>query len=337
MVREGYHPFPLPLGILLDEENGKPAPHSACVRCDAFDGFPCLTNGKADSQIVAVDPNLPHPNVTLAIGVYVDTPTTDAAGRTVTGANVRRDGPAGEAVGIVTADVVVVACGSLSSALLLMRSATDAHPHGLANGSGMLGRNYMRHINSALMAFSRVPNETKFQKTLGCNDYFNGAPDWDYPLGHIQMLGKSHGDQVREDGLPSWLSALPPTVPFDYVARHSVDFWLNSEDIPKPENHIRLERDGKVVVDVDNGSLEQHKRPEHKLVEMLDKGTSTRTWSTAHCILDRASRSAAPRTRRAPRGSAPTRRRRCWTWRARRTSWTTSTSPTRASSRRSGR
>ena len=271
LVREGYHPFPLPLGVLLDEEGGQPAPHSACVRCDAFDGFPCLTNGKADAQVVAVDPNLPRPNVTLAIGAYVEALTTDPAGRTVTGARVRQGGPAGNPVATVSADVVVVACGALSSALLLLRSANDAHPDGLANGSGQVGRNYMRHINSAFMAVSRTPNETKFQKTLGLNDFYLGAPDWEFPLGHIQMLGKSHGDQVRADGLPAWLQAFMPNAPFDFIARHSIDFWLTSEDLPKPDNRIQLGRDGRVVLDVDDGNLEQHRRLKHKLVEMLNK------------------------------------------------------------------
>src|SRR5207247_4161742 len=89
------------------------------------------------------------------------------------------------------ASVVVVSCGAVNSAALLLRSASDRHPNGLANSSGVVGRHYMAHLNSALVAVSKSPNPTRFQKTLGVNDYYYGADDFDFPLGHIQMLGKS--------------------------------------------------------------------------------------------------------------------------------------------------
>ena len=130
-------------------------------------------------------------------------------------------------------DIVVVACGALSSALLMLRSANDDHPYGLANGSGLVGRNYMRHNNSVVMAVSRTPNPTKFQKTLGLNDFYFGSSDWDYPLGHIQMVGKSDGVQIRGEGLPDFLQWFPEK-PFDWIAQHSLDFWLTSEDLPLP-------------------------------------------------------------------------------------------------------
>ncbi len=195
LVRLGYHPFPLPVGAMLDEQNGKPTHNSACVRCDAFDGFPCLVNGKADAQIICVDPALKHPNLTLLTNAFVGRLETDASGRRVSQVHVRRDG----ADEIYSADIVVVACGALNSALLLLRSANDRHPNGLANSSGVVGRHYMRHNNSAFMAVSREPNPTKFQKTLALNDFYFRAPDWDYPLGHIQMLGKSHGPTIAAE------------------------------------------------------------------------------------------------------------------------------------------
>src|SRR3954469_6706113 len=84
LVKEGMHPFHLPLGILLDERNNKPTPTSICIRCDAFDGFPCLLNGKADAQVMCVDPALAaHPNFTLLTNAYVSKLETDAGGRTV--------------------------------------------------------------------------------------------------------------------------------------------------------------------------------------------------------------------------------------------------------------
>ena len=120
----GHHPFPQPLGILLDEAGTRALPTSACIRCDAFDGFPCLTNGKADAQIACIEPALAHDNVTLLTGAYADRLETDASGRTVTAVHVVRDG-VGE---VYAADIVVSACGALSSALLMFRSGLPTAP-----------------------------------------------------------------------------------------------------------------------------------------------------------------------------------------------------------------
>ncbi len=264
LERAGHHPFPQPLAILLDEVEGRVAPHSACIRCDAFDGFPCLTNGKADAQIICVDPALAHRNVTLVTRAYVERLETDATGRSVTAVHVVRDGVPERYRG----DLVVVAAGALSSALLMFRSASDAHPEGLANSSGQVGRNYMRHNNSALLAVSRVPNDTVFQKTMALNDFYFGADDYEYPLGCIQLLGKSHGEQVRAEALPQLLSWLPE-MPFEALARHSIDFWLMTEDLPRPENRIRLERDGRVMLDTRPTGDNAHRRLRARLEGLL--------------------------------------------------------------------
>jgi choline dehydrogenase-like flavoprotein len=266
LAKEGLHPFHLPLGILLDEKAGKPTPTSICIRCDAFDGFPCLLNGKADAQVICVDPTLKaHPNVTLMTGAYVSKLETDAPGRSVTGVHVTRNG--GEER--YSADIVVVACGALSSALLLLRSANDSHPNGLANGSGQVGRNYMRHNQSILMALMREPDDTVFQKTLAVSDYYFGSDDWDYPLGLIQMCAKSHGAQIRGEALPAWLEWVPK-MPFEEMARHSMDFWLSSEDLPRPENRIFYDGD-RVILDLKENNMEAHHRLKRKLEQILNR------------------------------------------------------------------
>ena len=266
LQREGHHPFHLPVGVLLDERDGKATPDSPCIKCEAFDGYPCATNGKADAQVICVDPALKeHPNLTLWTGAYVEKLTTDAAGRSVSGVEVVRNG---ERV-TVTGDLVVVACGALSSALLLLRSANDAHPNGLANGSDQVGRNYMRHHNSTLLAISRTPNPTRFQKTLGLNDFYFGADDWEFPLGHIQMVGKSDGAQIRGEGLPGFLQWFPDQ-PFDWLAHHSLDFWLTSEDLPLPANRIRYE-DGRICLDLAETNMEGHRRLRAKLQDLCGR------------------------------------------------------------------
>ena len=242
--KQGLKPFHLPLGILLDQrQDGTVLPTSACIRCDAFDGFPCLTNGKADAEIVCVNPTLKlHGNVTLLTNATATRLETDPAGKTVTGVKVMRDG----AEEFYSADIVVVACGALSSALLFLRSANAAHPAGLANGSDQVGRNYMRHNQSVLMAVSRAKNPTVFQKTLAVSDFYHRSDDWAFPLGFIQMCGKSHGDQIRGEALPQWLGFLP-NMPFDTMAEHAIDFWLSSEDLPDPDNRIAIDRDGRIT------------------------------------------------------------------------------------------
>jgi choline dehydrogenase-like flavoprotein len=264
-TREGLHPFHMPLGILLNEKNGKVEPTSPCFRCGAFDGYPCLTNGKADAQIICIEPTLAaHPNVTLLTNAYASRLDTDAAGRSVTAVQVEREG----AKETYRADIVVVACGALSSALLLLRSASDLYPNGLANGSDQVGRNYMRHNQSVLLAVTREPNETVFQKTVAFSDYYFRADDWDYPLGLVQMTGKSHADTLRGEALPSWLEWLPK-MPFDELARHSMDFWLSSEDLPQPENRIRYDGERVVVEQTDN-NMEAHYRLRAKLEALAE-------------------------------------------------------------------
>jgi choline dehydrogenase-like flavoprotein len=273
LAADGLHPFHLPLGILLDERNGHPTPTSICIRCDAFDGFPCLLNGKADAQVMCVDPALAaHSNLQLLTNAYVSKLETDPAGRYVTHVHVTRDGEDER----YSADIVVVACGALSSALLLLRSANDRHPNGLANSSGQVGRNYMRHNQSVLMVLLREPNDTVFQKTLAVSDYYFGADDWDFPLGLIQMCATSHADQIRAEALPSWLEWLPE-MPFDAIARHSMDFWLSSEDLPRPENRIFYDGD-RVVLDVTENNMEGHHRLRKKLEQMMAR-------SGAHPVL----------------------------------------------------
>ncbi len=266
LANDGLHPFHLPLGILLDERDGRVAPNSICIRCDAFDGYPCLLNGKADAQVICVDPALAaFPNLSLLTNAYVSKLETDRSGTAVSQVHVTRHG----AQERYSADLVVVACGALSSALLLLRSANDKHPNGLANGSGQVGRNYMRHNQSVLMALLKEPNDTVFQKTLAVSDYYFGADDWEFPLGLIQMCAKSHADQVRGEALPSWLDWLPE-MPFEAMARHSLDFWLSSEDLPRPENRIFYDGD-RVVLDVTEGNMEAHRRLKLKLEQMMGR------------------------------------------------------------------
>lgn len=257
LAAQGRRPFPLPVGVLRDEA----APQrSRCIRCDTCDGFPCLVQAKADAQVICVDPALAHDNVHLLTRAHVTRLQTDADGRTVIGVEVERDGEQTT----FRADVVVVACGAVNSAALLLRSASAAHPDGLANRSGVVGRHYMCHLNSMLLAVSRDPNPTAFQKTWGLNDFYFESPEWEFPMGHISMIGKTDASILRA-GAPR----LVPGMTLEIMAAHTLSFWLTSEDLPDAENRVRLERDGGIALHYRPNNEEGHRRLIATLKRML--------------------------------------------------------------------
>ncbi|MFF3446716.1 GMC oxidoreductase [Streptomyces sp. NPDC002667] len=267
LEKQGLHPFHLPIGVnLTQDDNGRATHASACIRCDRVDGFPCLLGAKSDAQVICVDPALEHPNVTMVTHADVRRLETDASGQTVTGVVAELGDGSTQTFG---ADVVVVACGAVNSAVLLLRSANDRHPAGLANSSDVVGRHYMRHNNLALMAVSKEPNPTKFQKTMALNDWYFGADDWEFPLGGIQMLGKSDADQIHGEA-PRWAGKVSPDMPFDVLAHHAVDFWLCGEDLPLAESRVTLDKDGGIHLALDEkNNIAGLKRLQHKLEGML--------------------------------------------------------------------
>jgi choline dehydrogenase-like flavoprotein len=261
LAAAGHQPFHAPCGVLLDEAN---TPHSTCVRCSTCDGFACLLHAKSDAEVLGVRPALQHANVTLLTGARAVRLETDDRGGAVTGVVVERDGERET----YTADLVVVSCGAANSAKLLLASANDAHPHGLANGSDQVGRNYMFHNCTAVLALSKEPNPTVFQKTLGLNDfYFGGADDVDYPLGNIQMVGKSVAEMYR--GEKPLMTRLAPEWTLDKVALHAVDFWLSTEDLPMPDNRVTVRDDGNVTLTYSATNDVPKQRLQHELKGLL--------------------------------------------------------------------
>src|SRR5262249_25435028 len=150
---------------------------------------------------------------------------------------------------------------------LLLRSANDKHPNGLANNSGVVGRHYMRHNNAAFLAISKQANPTVFQKTLALL-ISTSAP----------MIGTTRSVISRCSANPTARCSRArrriglfwkPEMSFDVMARHSIDFWLTSEDLPDPENRVMLDSDGKVVLHLTENNMEGHRRLMAKLKEML--------------------------------------------------------------------
>jgi choline dehydrogenase-like flavoprotein len=239
LTAAGYHPFHAPCAILLNEGN---MAYSTCIRCQTCDGFPCLVHAKADAEISAVRPALEFSNVTLIRNARALKLETNAAGTAVT--QIVAD-VAGEQ-DTFRGDIVVVSCGAANSAKLLLMSANDQHPNGLANGSDQVGRHYMFHNSQAVLAISREPNATIFQKTVALNDFYFGMDGFDYPMGNIQMTGKSLGPMYR--GEKPFETALVPLGLLGEVASHAVDFWLTTEDLPDPENRVTVDKSGNLTL-----------------------------------------------------------------------------------------
>ena len=221
---KGLHPFPLPLAIKLNEIDRH---LSDCIRCDTCDGFPCLVDAKADADLAAVRPALKHDNLTLITEAKVLRLLTSPSGREVTAVEAEVAGELRQ----FTSDIVVVACGAINSAALLLRSANDRHPDGLANSSGQVGRNLMKHQNGAIIGVGKKPNPTVFQKTLAINDFYWGEPGFDYPMGHVQLLGKVNGEMIAMESPSIAGISFQEQNAFRVVANHSIDWWLTVEDL----------------------------------------------------------------------------------------------------------
>ncbi|HZS46157.1 MAG TPA: GMC family oxidoreductase [Blastocatellia bacterium] len=253
----GHKAFHLPVGVMLNEKDPQ---NSTCIRCSTCDGFPCLVNAKADAQVVCVDQAVASGNVSLITRAFVSKLETDSSGNKIPKVHVERNGEKMT----FSADIVVVSAGAINSAALLLRSANDKHPNGLANGSDQVGRNYMCHLNSVLVAISRCENPTVFQKTMGLNDFYLSSKDWDYPMGHISFVGKFDAN-IFAAGAPPFA----PGFTLEYVAKHAVEFWLTSEDLPNSNNRVTVTRNGQIVLDYEPNNLEGHERLNAKLKSLL--------------------------------------------------------------------
>ena len=218
---------------------------SACIRCNTCDGFPCLVHAKSDADVICMRPATDRNNLTLMTEAKVVRLHTSASGREVTGVEAQ----IGAENQFFSADVVVVSCGAINSAALLLRSANDKHPQGLANRSDQVGRNFMKHQNGAIVGIGRKPNPSVFQKTLAVNDFYWGEPGFDYPMGHVQLLGKVNKDMIALDA-----PKFAPGLALEEAAHHSVDWWLTAEDLPDPNNRVRLHKGQIVLLYNDNNT-----------------------------------------------------------------------------------
>jgi choline dehydrogenase-like flavoprotein len=247
---EGLKPFHLPLGVRLNEKQKE---KSLCIRCDTCDGYPCLADAKSDSHHICIAPTLDrYKNVHLL--THAKALRVLANGAKATAVEVEYQG----AIHRFEANRIVVSCGAINSAALLLRSK-------IGNSSGLVGRNYMCHLNSAIVAIGRRKNPVIFQKTIGVNDFYFGAPDSKYPLGHIQLLGKVKGAMMRGDA-PFFV----PNFFIDWLAEHAIGWWITSEDLPDPNNRVFVDEQDRIHLHCDQKNQEAHRRLLIKLKQILN-------------------------------------------------------------------
>jgi choline dehydrogenase-like flavoprotein len=243
IAQQGLHPAPLPLALTRQDDDP--------------------TN---DSEVSGIAPALTHPSVTLKTGAKVVRLHINPSGRVVKGVQAEIDGQSHLFLG----DIVVLACGAVNSAALLLRSVSDRHPNGLANSSGLVGRNLMKSLMTVVVQLSTKPNSGAFQKTVCVNDFYWGDDDFPYPMGHIQNSGGLLTDIIFAEAPPmfSLLAKFMPGFGLKQLATHSIGWWAQTEDLPDPNNRVRFEG-GKLFIDYSANNNEAHDRLIYRWTEVL--------------------------------------------------------------------
>lgn len=255
----GLKPFPLPMGVKLPQDYTET---EAPVVLENFDGFPDLTDSKADGQVMCLRPALRNRNVTLLTHAYVEKLETDESGTRITKVIAAIKG---EKI-VFSSDLVIVACGAVNSAALLLRSKNEKHPKGLANSSDQVGRNLMLHHNGCLVAFTKKKNGCVFQKSLGLADFYHSADDSDFPLGEIQLMGRNDPDTIL------WLAEkMYPGKTYAELKEMTIDFWLTAEDLPHPDNRVTLRKDGSIKVAYTRTNYTAFEKLKEKLKQVFVK------------------------------------------------------------------
>jgi choline dehydrogenase-like flavoprotein len=234
-------------------------PGGTCIRCGTCDGFPCRLGAKSDAETCGITPALASGHVRLLTNAKADRIETDG-GRVVAIVGDIDGEPLR-----VTGGAFVVSAGAANSAALLLASASSAHPTGLANSSGLVGRNYMVHNNTHIAAVDPLrKNEVTFQKTVAVNDFYRDLGDG-LPGGTIQLIGKVQGSMMKTHATKVPLSAL------NRIAGRSMEWLVMSEDLPSPHNRVSVDGQGRIQVSWRRTNYDRHEKLLAKAKSVLRK------------------------------------------------------------------
>ena len=244
LQKAGVHPASLPLGVDIERWLKRAK--------TPFDAFPDTLTGKMDAESCGLAAALKDPNITLQTGADVLRLETDEANR-ISVIVYRHNGEEKR----LSPKLTVLSAGAVRSSVLLMKSANGRNPNGLANSSDQVGRNFMNHNATFMLAIDpRTVNDSVYQKTLHFNDFYFDDGKGSGPLGQVQLLGRVTAPimKSRVPVVPEW--ALAP------VANRAVDWYLVSEDLPRPESRVRIDGE-QVILDWQFSNMAAH----YKLVE----------------------------------------------------------------------
>jgi choline dehydrogenase-like flavoprotein len=240
---QGLHPSALPLGVIRPGEDG------GCILCATCNSFPCKLHAKSEAEVCGVQPALRQASVTLWTRALAR--RLIATRSRVEAVEIERDGE----ILRVEAPLVIVSCGAVNSAALLLRSTSPDHPQGLANSSGLAGRRYMAHLATMMQGFHPFRrNTTVFQKTVAINDFYLRGPDTPFPLGQIQSQGRTHG--IMAKAVVPWA----PLWAYDAWVARGVDWLAMTEDLPREDNRVIVDADGRIRLHYRPNNLGAHRR-----------------------------------------------------------------------------
>jgi len=221
----GLHPATLPLGVDIETwlKDGR----------TGWDAFPNTGSGKMDAETAPLAAALQDGNITLLTGAHVGHLELAPDGRTIAAVHYRHKGQSTK----VSPKLVILSAGAIMSSVILQRSPSPKGS-GLANSSGQVGCNFMNHNSVAMLAIDpRRRNDSVYQKTLMLNDYYLSGGSGGMPLGNVQLLGKVDGNVLAAN------VKLAPRFVLDWMAGHSVDWSLVSEDLPDPDSRVMVDGD----------------------------------------------------------------------------------------------
>lgn len=240
LSKQGLHPCYLPLGI--------------------------GDQGRTDSEDTGVTPALQQGSVTLKANAQVECLHTNPDGTLVKAVQAKVD----QENHLFMGDIVVLACGAVNSAALLLKSANAKHPQGLANSSDQVGRNLMKQLLSVVVQLTTSTHSGKFPRTMGVNDFYWGDKDFAYPMGHIQNSGGIFQDVIFAEAPPvfSFLAKAMPNFGLRQLATRSIGWWLQTEDLPDTNNRVYYAGD-KLRVTYEPNNLEAHDRLVVRWIDIL--------------------------------------------------------------------
>ncbi|MEB3283475.1 MAG: GMC family oxidoreductase [Lyngbya sp.] len=243
IAEKGLHPTSLPMGWTRQDDDPT-----------------------SDSEIYGINPALKHPNVTLKTSAKVICLHTNPTGTEVKAVEAEINGESY----LMFADIVVLACGAINSSVILLQSANEKHPDGLANRSGQVGRNLMKQQMTAIVQLDMGSNSGKFTRSVSVNDFYWGDENYSYPMGHIQNTGGLLQDVIFAESPPIF-SVLAKTMPqfgLKQLAMRSIGWWAQTETLPDTNNRVRVS-DNKIYLDYSHNNIEAHDRLVYKWLDVL--------------------------------------------------------------------